>query len=157
MIFVMISACTAMCRGEEAIFLDNDLRHHNKQAPPLLVDQHNLNCLQDALNRDTKFLADLGIMDYSLILGLDKERTEIVVGIINFAREYTLDKRFETLIKSSGILGGWGSEPTIISPNAYRTRFVEEILQYFTVVPTHDDWAAGTLGRGAEAAVRGSS
>ncbi|CAD7699745.1 unnamed protein product [Ostreobium quekettii] len=140
-------------RGEEAVFLDNDLRRHNLQAPPLLVDQRNLDCLQDALNRDTKFLADLAIMDYSLILGLDKERTKLVVGIIDFVREYTLDKRFETLIKSSGILGEGGSEPTIISPNAYRTRFVEEIRKYFTVVPTHDDWEAGAPRRGAEAAV----
>ncbi|CAD7700705.1 unnamed protein product [Ostreobium quekettii] len=127
-------------KGEEAVFLDNNLRRHNLQAPPLLVDHRNLERLSEALKRDSKFLADLAIMDYSLILGLDKERTKIVVGIIDFVREYTLDKKIETIIKSSGILGEGGSEPTIISPNAYRTRFVEEIRKYFTVVPTHDDW-----------------
>lgn len=125
---------------EETVFLDNNLRKHNLQAPPLLVDQSNLDRLVKALKRDSQFLCDLYIMDYSLILGLDKERMQLVVGIIDFVREYTFDKKIESLIKSSGIMGEAGAEPTIVSPNAYRTRFVNEIWKYFTVVPTHDDW-----------------
>jgi hypothetical protein len=38
--------------------------------------------LTQAINNDTQFLASQSVMDYSLLVGLDKECRELVVGII---------------------------------------------------------------------------
>ena len=62
-------------------------------------------------------------MDYSLLLGVDRGRRELVVGIIDFCRQYTWDKQVETWVKKSGILGGAGKDPTVISPKQYSRRF----------------------------------
>ncbi|KIZ02630.1 hypothetical protein MNEG_5325 [Monoraphidium neglectum] len=78
-------------------------------------------------------------MDYSLLVGVDKERNALVVAIIDFIRQYTWDKQLETWVKSSGILGGNGKEPTIISPKQYCRRFRAAISSYFTLVPGDAD------------------
>lgn len=49
--------------------------------------------------------------------------------------QYTWDKQLETWVKSSGMLGGNGKEPTIISPKQYMRRFRAAMQQYFTPVP----------------------
>lgn len=36
---------------------------------------------------DTGFLAGLGVMDYSLLVGVDKARGELVVGVIDYCRQ----------------------------------------------------------------------
>jgi hypothetical protein len=189
------------------------------------VEQRVLRSMEAALWRDTAFLSALGVMDYSLLVGVDKERNTLVVAIIDFirwgraarrwaapchsalpqrpatapchsalpqrpatapchsacegpchgrvvsasgrgyrprrcpvtclkvesrpssepgppnwplpsisqppnrpsdpcpCRQYTWDKQLETWVKSSGILGGNGKEPTIISPKQYCRRF----------------------------------
>ncbi|PHT81352.1 hypothetical protein T459_14367 [Capsicum annuum] len=56
------------------------------------------------------------VMDYSLLVGVDEEREELVLGIIDFLRQYTWNKHLETWVKSFGILGGLkNASPTIIS------------------------------------------
>ena len=56
-------------------------------------------------------------MDYSLLVGVDEMRGELVLGIIDFMRQYTWDKHLETWVKASGILGGpKNAQPTVISP-----------------------------------------
>lgn len=67
--------------------------------------------------------------------GVDKDSNALVVAIIDFIRTYTWDKQLETWVKASGILGGSGKEPTIISPKQYMRRFRAAIPGYFTVVP----------------------
>jgi 1-phosphatidylinositol-3-phosphate 5-kinase len=74
-------------------------------------------------------------MDYSLLVGFDKVRQELVVGLVDYVRQYTWDKQVESWVKKSGLLGGAGKEPTIISPLQYARRFREAMLSYFTVVP----------------------
>lgn len=37
--------------------------------------------------------------------------------------QYTWDKQVETWVKKSGILGGAGKDPTVISPKQYSRRF----------------------------------
>jgi 1-phosphatidylinositol-3-phosphate 5-kinase len=68
-------------------------------------------------------------MDYSLLVGIDQEKNELVVGIVDFIRTYTWDKKLESWVKESGILGG--GEPTIISPGNYKDRFRESMEFYF--------------------------
>lgn len=59
----------------------------------------------------------------------------LVVGIIDYIRQYTWDKHVETWVKSSGILPGSSKEPTVISPKQYMKRFRTAMETYFTVVP----------------------
>jgi hypothetical protein len=133
-------------------------------------------------------------MDYSLLVGIDmntkvhRSRSvcigaavvadvfvcywgcagwqELVVGIIDFIRTFTWDKRLEMYVKSSGFLGGSGNLPTVVSPSlwqlflffswelrfvyvfgvvwgvfpleAYRSRFLDAMGNYFHLVP--DQW-----------------
>ena len=35
------------------------------------------------------FLQSMDVMDYSLLVGVDDERKELVLGIIDFMRQYT--------------------------------------------------------------------
>lgn len=43
--------------------------------------------LEEALWADTAFLAALGVMDYSLLVGIDRDASQLVVGIIDFVRQ----------------------------------------------------------------------
>lgn len=45
----------------------------------------------------------------------------------------------ESWVKESGILGGGGKGPTIVSPRQYRIRFREAMERYFLMVP--DEWS----------------
>lgn len=76
------------------------------------------------------------VMDYSLLVGFDEERKELVLGIIDFMRQYTWDKHLETWVKASGILGGpKNASPTIVSPKQYKRRFRKAMTTYFLTVP----------------------
>lgn len=57
----------------------------------------------------------------------------------DFIRTFTWDKKLESWVKESGILGGGGKGPTIVSPRQYRIRFREAMERYFLMVP--DFWA----------------
>jgi hypothetical protein len=53
---------------------------------PILVEQPLLRPMEDALWRDTAFLSALGVMDYSLLVGVDRTTNTLVVAIIDFIR-----------------------------------------------------------------------
>jgi 1-phosphatidylinositol-3-phosphate 5-kinase len=38
-------------------------------------------------------------------------------------------------VKSTGILGGQGKMPTVVSPELYRERFCEAMQRYFLMIP----------------------
>lgn len=85
-------------------------------------------------------------MDYSLLVGVDEEKHELVVGIIDFMRQYTWDKHLETWVKASGILGGpKNASPTVISPIQYKKRFRKAMSAYFLMVP--DQWPSSMIPR----------
>lgn len=50
------------------------------------------------------------------------------------------------MVKKSGILGGQGKLPTIVSPEEYQKRFIEAMHRYFLEVPDH--WTG--LGKGID-------
>lgn len=120
--------------ASNAVLLDENLLEI-LPASPILVRQEARAKLERALWKDTSFLAQLGVMDYSLLVGIDEVNCELVVGIIDYIRQYTWDKQLETWVKSSGILGGAGKVPTIISPKQYMKRFRIAMMVYFTAVP----------------------
>lgn len=93
-------------------------------------------------------------MDYSLLVGVDEERQELVLGIIDFFRQYTWDKHLETWVKASGILGGpKNAAPTVISPKQYKKRFRKAMSTYFVMVP--DQWTAPLLRAGSSDETKG--
>ncbi|PIK52538.1 putative 1-phosphatidylinositol 3-phosphate 5-kinase isoform X4 [Apostichopus japonicus] len=105
---------------------------------PLYIPLHSKSVLTHALEGDTGLLAHHFVMDYSLLVGIDEEHDELVVGVIDFIRNFTFDKKLEMIVKASGIVGGHGKTPTILSPELYRSRFCEAMDKYFVLVP--DRW-----------------
>lgn len=69
-------------------------------------------------------------MDYSLMIAIDEDKRELVVGIIDCIRTYTLDKKLESWIKDRGLAGGGRNRPTITSPKEYKSRFREAMARY---------------------------
>ncbi|KAL7418740.1 Mitochondrial distribution and morphology protein 12 [Cryptotrichosporon argae] len=111
---------------------------------PLYLHEPSKRVLRTALFNDTLFLSSLNVMDYSLVVGVDVEHRELVVGIVDYIRTFTWDKKLESWVKDSGFLGGAGKgEPTIVTPKQYKTRFRAAMDRfYFPSVP--DRWS--TLG-----------
>ncbi|KAL6600768.1 hypothetical protein ACP70R_045053 [Stipagrostis hirtigluma subsp. patula] len=126
--------------GHNKVLLDSNLIEvlHTK---PIFLGSKAKRRLERAVWNDTSFLASLDVMDYSLLVGIDEEKKELVVGIIDFLRQYTWDKQLETWVKASGILGGPKNEsPTVISPIQYKKRFRKAMSRYFLAVP--DQWTS---------------
>lgn len=92
-----------------------------------------MHCLQ----ADTQFLADLFIMDYSLLVGVDRVTGQLVMGIIDYLRKFTFNKRVEMIVKQA-ISSVQGPMPTIIMPVDYRDRLIEQMDRNFYLVP--DQW-----------------
>ena len=77
------------------------------------------------------------MVDYSILVGIDENSEEVVVGIIDYMRQYDIIKRMERVGKSVGMIAGQ-AEPTVIQPTQYRKRFVTAMDRYFMPVP--DKW-----------------
>ncbi|KAH8557020.1 hypothetical protein BGW37DRAFT_475223 [Umbelopsis sp. PMI_123] len=126
---------------DKEVLLDENLVEFIYQSP-LFIRSQAKETLRGSLHNDTLFLSRLDVMDYSLLVGIDEEQQELVVGIVDFMRTFTWDKKLESWVKESGILGGGGKEPTVVSPKTYRIRFREAMERYFLMVP--DFW--GSVG-----------
>jgi len=113
------------------VLLDENFMKYSKHSP-IYVRAHTKKVLMETLFADSLFLADHTVMDYSLLCGIDKDTNELVIGIIDYIRTFTWDKKLETVFKSSVPNS---KMPTIVSPKVYRTRFLEAMDRYFNVVP----------------------
>lgn len=51
-------------------------------ASPICIPEYSKTLLGQAVWNDTAFLSSLNVMDYSLLVGIDSEKNELVVGII---------------------------------------------------------------------------
>ena len=104
---------------------------------PLYVNQEDKDVLMDAIKRDSAFLASHHMMDYSLLAGICEDNNTLVVGIIDYIRTFTWDKKIENYVKafkSSGVFGGPVKTPTVVKPDLYNVRFTEAMNRYFSVV-----------------------
>ena len=55
--------------------------------------------------------------------------------IPDYIRTYTWDKKLESWVKETTLLGGAGKgEPTIVTPKQYRQRFLSAMERYFPLV-----------------------
>ncbi|KAJ7955373.1 1-phosphatidylinositol-3-phosphate 5-kinase [Quillaja saponaria] len=129
--------------GSNKVLLDQNLIEAMPTSP-IFVGNKPKRLLERAVWNDTAFLASIYVMDYSLLVGVDEEKHELVLGIIDFMRQYTWDKHLETWVKTSGILGGpKNASPTVISPQQYKKRFRKAMSAYFLMVP--DQWSPPLL------------
>ncbi|KAL3632105.1 hypothetical protein CASFOL_025089 [Castilleja foliolosa] len=129
--------------GSNKVLLDQNLIEAMPTSP-IFVGNKAKRLLERAVWNDTAFLASIDVMDYSLLVGVDEDNQELVLGIIDFMRQYTWDKHLETWVKASGILGGpKNASPTVISPKQYKRRFRKAMTTYFLMVP--DQWSPSTI------------
>ncbi|XP_078536468.1 1-phosphatidylinositol 3-phosphate 5-kinase isoform X1 [Lissotriton helveticus] len=120
----------------DVVLLDENLLKMVRDNP-LYIRSHCKAVLRASIHSDSHFLSSHLIIDYSLLVGRDDTSDELVVGIIDYIRTFTWDKKLEMVVKSTGILGGQGKMPTVVSPELYRTRFCEAMDKYFLMVPDH--------------------
>lgn len=119
---------------ENEVLLDENLVQMT-HAAPFYLREHGKRMLRGALWNDTKFLQSVNVMDYSLLVGVDDQSNELVLGIVDYIRTFTWDKRLENWVKD---FGGAGKEPTIVTPKQYKQRFRSAMERYFPLVP--DRW-----------------
>ncbi|CAJ2650228.1 unnamed protein product [Trifolium pratense] len=126
--------------GTNKVMLDMNLLE-TLRTKPIFLGSKAKRKLERAVWNDTSFLASVAVMDYSLLVGVDDEKKELVLGIIDYMRQYTWDKHLETWVKASGILGGpKNAAPTIVSPKQYKKRFRKAMTTYFLTLP--DQWSS---------------
>ncbi|XP_030526693.1 putative 1-phosphatidylinositol-3-phosphate 5-kinase FAB1D isoform X2 [Rhodamnia argentea] len=124
--------------GAGDVLLDQNFVN-DMNSSPLYVSNKAKNILQRAVWNDTSFLNSINVMDYSLLVVVDQQKQELVCGIIDYLRQYTWDKQFETWVKSS-LYVPKNHLPTVISPKEYKKRFRKFMSAYFLCVP--DNWCS---------------
>ena len=122
----------ASTKTSDDVLLDENLTKIIRDNP-FYLRNHSKLILQEAIDNDSRFLCDLNVVDYSLLVGIDEERKELVVAIIDYIQTYTNIKKLETVIKSMG-----SRLPTIVDPQTYMARFQNKMDQYFQCLP--DQW-----------------
>ncbi|WCJ44084.1 1-phosphatidylinositol-3-phosphate 5-kinase FAB1B [Euphorbia peplus] len=124
--------------GSGDVLLDQNFVN-DMNSSPLYVSNKSKRILERAVWNDTTFLNSINVMDYSLLVGVDTERRQLVCGIIDYLRQYTWDKQLETWVKSSLVVPK-NVLPTVISPKEYKKRFRKFMAAHFLSVP--DDWCS---------------
>ncbi|KAK9472847.1 uncharacterized protein V1510DRAFT_377618 [Dipodascopsis tothii] len=116
------------------VLLDENMVEYIFESP-LFVREHAKKILRASLWNDTLFLSKMNVMDYSLVIAIDPDRHQLVVGIIDCLRTFTWDKKLESWVKERGLVGGGGKVPTVVTPRQYKIRFREAMERYILMVP----------------------
>ncbi|KAK1366506.1 hypothetical protein POM88_042067 [Heracleum sosnowskyi] len=95
----------------------------------------NNNTLIKSAERDTNFLQRVNVMDYSLLVGWDKNQRKIVYGIIDYLVQFDYLKKLEFASNSVR----WNLHlrslpPTVIPPIAYAKRLRGFVRQNFRTI-----------------------
>lgn len=114
--------------------LDGDFLEFTLGRPMPMHDRAKAVFHMSILN-DTLFLSIINVLDYSILVGIDEEKMELVVGIIDFMRQYDILKQMERVGKSLPMVVG-SEAPTIIQPPLYKARFTNAMERYFMTVPS---------------------
>ena len=130
--------------------LDGDFLESTNGRPMPMTDRGNAVFQMSILN-DTLFLSIINVLDYSILVGVDEENRELVVGIIDFMRQYDILKQMERVGKSLPMVVG-SEAPTIIQPPLYKARFTNAMERYFMSIPEAASLIleASTMGKGGE-------
>lgn len=113
--------------------LDGDFLEFTRGRPMPLADRAK-SLFHMSIQNDTLFLSIINVLDYSILVGIDEEKMELVVGIIDFMRQYDILKQMERVGKSLPMVVG-SEAPTIIQPPLYKARFTNAMERYFMTVP----------------------
>ena len=114
--------------------LDGDFLEFTAGRPMPMNDRAKAVFHMSILN-DTLFLSIINVLDYSIFVGIGEEDNELVVGIIDFMRQYDILKQMERVGKSLPMVVG-SEAPTIIQPPLYKARFTNAMERYFMTVPS---------------------
>lgn len=125
---------------ENEVLLDENMIEYIYESPVFVKEQLK-KLLRGSLFNDTSFLSAMDVMDYSLVVGIDDNTQKLYVGIIDWLRTFTWDKKVENWVKGSTLVGKKGKDPTIVTPKQYRIRFREAMDRYILEVP--DIWYEG--------------
>ncbi|RHY77619.1 hypothetical protein DYB38_003869 [Aphanomyces astaci] len=100
---------------------------------PMPMHEAAMEVLKTAMLNDSTFLASVDVVDYSMLLGYDRQKQEVVVCIIDYIVKYDLLKRLEhhgkRLLQDEG-------EITVLNPKQYTKRFQTAMTKYFTPIPS---------------------
>ncbi|TDH73643.1 hypothetical protein CCR75_004256 [Bremia lactucae] len=100
---------------------------------PLPLQESALSLLLSAIINDTTFLASVQATDYSMLVGYDVNKQELVACIIDYIHKYDFMKMMEhagkRLIQEEG-------EITVLNPKHYRKRFCVAMNKYFVTIPS---------------------
>nr|CCA15676.1 phosphatidylinositol3phosphate 5kinase putative [Albugo laibachii Nc14]CCA16260.1 phosphatidylinositol3phosphate 5kinase putative [Albugo laibachii Nc14] len=123
-----------------SVLMDGNLSEYTGGHPLGMIEE-DYEVWWQSVQSDVMFLASVNVIDYSMLLGFSacKENTQtcrIVVGIIDYLRQFDLIKRMESVGKSVSMITGQAS-PTIIEPTQYAKRFLEAMQRYVMPVPLH--------------------
>ncbi|CUM63433.1 uncharacterized protein PRCAT00001008001 [Priceomyces carsonii] len=125
---------------ENEVLLDENMIEYIYESP-VFVQEHLKRLLRGSLFNDTSFLSAMEVMDYSLVIGIDDSSKKLYIGIIDWLRTFTWDKKVENWVKGNNLIGRKGKDPTIVTPKQYRIRFREAMERYILEVP--DIWYEG--------------
>ena len=87
-------------QGKELVLMDENLQRMACEKP-FYVRQDTKAVLIKSVQDDAKFLCDIKVMDYSLLVGKDEITNELVVGIIDYLRPFSIDKMIESQVKKT--------------------------------------------------------
>ena len=87
-------------QGKELVLMDENLLRMACEKP-FYVRQNTKSALINAVQDDAKFLCEIKVMDYSLLVGKDEITNELVVGIIDYLRPFSIDKMIESQVKKT--------------------------------------------------------
>ena len=110
-------------RGAVRVLQDGNLM----ERIPVPVLQSDYDVFLQAVDQDTQFLQEAGVVDYSLLLAFDESSRSLVVGMIDYIHQFDFLKKMESTSKASITF----HNPTIISPGPYRRRFYDAMQRYF--------------------------
>ncbi|CAI9276321.1 unnamed protein product [Lactuca saligna] len=114
------------------VYLDQNFVDDMKLSP-IYVEIRSVRKLLAAILNDTSFLHWIGVMDYSLLLGVDTEKKELLCGIIDYLRPYDPERIVENWWKSNFKVPK-NHLPTVIPPKEYMNRFVDFIKNFLGVL-----------------------
>ncbi|KAF9817765.1 hypothetical protein IEO21_03224 [Rhodonia placenta] len=81
---------------ENEVLLDENLVE-TAHLTPFYLREHSKRILRGALFNDSKFLADINVMDYSLVVGVDSVKNELVVGIVGQSSTSCVQSKMSSL------------------------------------------------------------
>lgn len=113
--------------GQARVLLDTNFMLDNKSRPIALKNVY-YKILMICINNDSLFFSRSNIVDYSLLVIIDKDKKTIRFGIIDYIQQFTMEKMVEAKFKT---LIAAGDIPTITDPTPYKTRFQDAIRKYF--------------------------